>query len=93
MIEKHIVVEDIDPVALYGVNNANMQIIKALYPKLRKSADEPEPLPLPPPACMPMTGKFILSIFAPPYSTPPWHSTQDSTSVSLSMRSVTPTGR
>lgn len=35
MIEKHIVVEDIDPVALYGVNNANMQIIKALYPKLR----------------------------------------------------------
>ena len=35
MIEKHLVVEDIDPVALYGVNNANMQIIKALYPKLR----------------------------------------------------------
>lgn len=35
MIEKHIVLEDIDPVVLYGVNNANMQIIKALYPKLR----------------------------------------------------------
>lgn len=35
MIEKHIVLDDIDPVALYGVNNANMQIIKALYPKLR----------------------------------------------------------
>lgn len=35
MIEKHIVLEDIDPVVLYGVNNANMQIVKALYPKLR----------------------------------------------------------
>ena len=35
MIEKHIVLEDIDPVVLYGVNNVNMQIIKALYPKLR----------------------------------------------------------
>ena len=35
MIEKHIVLEDIDPVIFYGVNNANMQIIKALYPKLR----------------------------------------------------------
>ena len=35
MIEKHIVLEDIDPVIIYGVNNANMQMIKALYPKLR----------------------------------------------------------
>mgnify|MGYP003548307035 FL=1 len=35
MIEKHIVLEDIDPVVLYGVNNVNMQIIEALYPKLR----------------------------------------------------------
>ncbi|MCM1107792.1 MAG: PhoH family protein [Clostridium sp.] len=35
MIEKHIVLEDIEPVVFYGVNNANMQIIKALYPKLR----------------------------------------------------------
>ncbi len=35
MIEKHIVLEDIDPVIFYGVNNANLQIIKALYPKLR----------------------------------------------------------
>lgn len=35
MIEKHIVLEDIDPVIFYGVNNVNMQIIKALYPKLR----------------------------------------------------------
>ena len=35
MIEKHIVLEDIDPVIFYGVNNANIQIIKALFPKLR----------------------------------------------------------
>lgn len=35
MIEKHIVLEDIDPVIFYGVNNANIQLIKTLYPKLR----------------------------------------------------------
>ena len=35
MTEKHIVLEDVDPVVFYGINNANMQIIKALYPKLR----------------------------------------------------------
>ena len=35
MIEKHIVLEDIDPVMLYGVNNVNLQMVKALYPKLR----------------------------------------------------------
>lgn len=35
MIEKLIVLEDIDPVMFYGVNNTNMQLIKALYPKLR----------------------------------------------------------
>ena len=35
MIEKHIVLEDIDPVMFYGVNNAHLQIIKSLYPKLR----------------------------------------------------------
>lgn len=35
MTEKHIVLEDIDPVVFYGVNNVNMQMIKALYPKLR----------------------------------------------------------
>ena len=29
MIEKLIVLEDIDPVIFYGVNNANMQLIKA----------------------------------------------------------------
>ncbi len=35
MIEKHLLIEDIDPLLLYGVNNANMQMLKALYPKLR----------------------------------------------------------
>lgn len=35
MIEKHIVLEDIDPVVLYGAGNTYLQIIKALYPKLR----------------------------------------------------------
>lgn len=35
MIEKHIVVDDVEPVALYGINNANMKIMKAMYPKLR----------------------------------------------------------
>jgi len=35
MIEKLIVLEEIDPVIFYGVNNANIQLIKALYPKLR----------------------------------------------------------
>ena len=35
MIEKLIVLEEIDPVIFYGVNNTNMQLIKALYPKLR----------------------------------------------------------
>ena len=35
MIEKHILIEDIDPLLLYGVNNINMQMLKALYPKLR----------------------------------------------------------
>ncbi len=35
MIEKHIVLEDIDPVMFYGVNNSHLQIIKSLYPKLR----------------------------------------------------------
>lgn len=40
MIEKHIVLEDIDPVIFYGVNNTNMQMIKALFPKLRIVARE-----------------------------------------------------
>ena len=35
MIEKHIVLEDIDPVIFYGVSNAHLQMIRALFPKLR----------------------------------------------------------
>ena len=35
MIEKHIVLEDIDSVIFYGVGNAHLQMMKALYPKLR----------------------------------------------------------
>ena len=35
MTEKHLILEEADPVIFYGVNNANMQMIKALYPKLR----------------------------------------------------------
>lgn len=35
MIEKHIVLEDIDPVAFYGVGNSHLQMIRSLFPKLR----------------------------------------------------------
>ncbi len=35
MIEKHIILDDVDPVVFYGVNNVNIQMVKALYPKLR----------------------------------------------------------
>ena len=35
MIEKHIVLEDIDPVVFYGVSNGHLQMIKSLFPKLR----------------------------------------------------------
>lgn len=35
MTEKHIVLEDIDPVILYGVGNCHLQIIRSLFPKLR----------------------------------------------------------
>ena len=35
MIEKHIVLEDIDPVVFYGVGNVHLQMIKSLFPKLR----------------------------------------------------------
>ena len=35
LIEKHIVLEDIDPVVFYGVGNTHLQMIRALYPKLR----------------------------------------------------------
>ena len=35
MTEKHLILEEADPVIFYGINNANMQMIKALCPKLR----------------------------------------------------------
>ncbi len=35
MTEKHIVLEDIDPVVFYGVGNGHLQMIRALFPKLR----------------------------------------------------------
>ena len=35
MVEKHIVLEDIDPVMFYGVNNGHLQMVKSLFPKLR----------------------------------------------------------
>jgi phosphate starvation-inducible PhoH-like protein len=35
LTEKHIVLEDIDPLMLYGAGNGHLQIIKSLYPKLR----------------------------------------------------------
>lgn len=35
MIEKHIVLEDIDPVVFYGSNNVHLQVIRSLFPKLR----------------------------------------------------------
>ncbi|MDR1601668.1 MAG: PhoH family protein [Tannerella sp.] len=35
MIERIYILESVDPVAFYGVNNANMQLIKTLFPKLR----------------------------------------------------------
>ena len=35
MIEKHLVLNDADPAVFYGVNNNNLQLLKALFPKLR----------------------------------------------------------
>ena len=35
MIEKHLILEEADPIVFFGVNNVNLRLIKALYPKLR----------------------------------------------------------
>ncbi|NDV68344.1 PhoH family protein [Dysgonomonas sp. 25] len=35
MIEQIIILENIDPVVFFGINNANLQLIKTLFPKLR----------------------------------------------------------
>ena len=38
MIERHIIIDNVDPVVFYGVNNSNIQIIRNLFPKLRMAA-------------------------------------------------------
>lgn len=38
MIERIIIIDNVDPVSFYGVNNSNMQLIKNLFPKLRIAA-------------------------------------------------------
>lgn len=35
MIERHIILEGIDPVSFYGTNNIHLQMLKKLHPKLR----------------------------------------------------------
>jgi phosphate starvation-inducible PhoH-like protein len=35
MIERIIILENIDPVVFFGINNSNTQLLKTLYPKLR----------------------------------------------------------
>jgi phosphate starvation-inducible PhoH-like protein len=38
MIERIIIIDSVDPVIFYGVNNANMHLIRNLFPKLRIAA-------------------------------------------------------
>lgn len=38
MIERIVIIDKVDPVQFYGVNNSNLHLIKNLYPKLRISA-------------------------------------------------------
>ena len=38
MIERHIIIDRVDPVTFYGVNNSNIQLIRNLFPKLRMAA-------------------------------------------------------
>ena len=35
MIEKHLILDEIDPMLFYGIRNANLKMLKSLYPKLR----------------------------------------------------------
>ena len=35
LIEKHIILEDIDPVIFYGINNGHLQMLKSLFPQYR----------------------------------------------------------
>ncbi len=38
MNERHIIIDSVDPVIFYGVNNSNIQLIRNLFPKLRMAA-------------------------------------------------------
>ncbi|MCH5325890.1 MAG: PhoH family protein [Duncaniella sp.] len=38
MIERIVIIDNVDPVTFYGVNNSNIQLIRNLYPKLRLAA-------------------------------------------------------
>ena len=38
MIERHVIIDNVDPVVFYGVNNSNIQPIRNLFPKLRMAA-------------------------------------------------------
>ncbi len=38
MIERIVIIDRVDPVSFYGVNNSNMQLIRNLFPKLRMAA-------------------------------------------------------
>ncbi len=38
MIERIVIIDNVDPVSFYGVNNCNMQLIRNLFPKLRMAA-------------------------------------------------------
>lgn len=38
MIERIVIIDRVDPVSFYGVNNCNMQLIRNLFPKLRMAA-------------------------------------------------------
>ena len=35
MIERHFSLDEADPVLFFGVNNANLRMLRALFPKLR----------------------------------------------------------
>ena len=38
MVERLVIIDNVDPVIFYGVNNTNMQLIRNLFPKWRIGA-------------------------------------------------------
>ena len=38
MNERHVIIDTVDPVVFYGVNNSNILLIRNLFPKLRMAA-------------------------------------------------------